>query len=83
MNTSIPAWLLNPIEAIVLIGVVAHAFKFIATRIEAHAKTTETKRDDEFAAKLVYVAGWFDAVATALAHAVSLGFFAKREQKPK
>jgi len=60
----------------------AHTLLTIARALDARSKTTASKADDAVTSRLLIAATWIDAIARAVAHAASLGFFLRGEPTP-
>lgn len=58
----------------------AHSLLYVAKALDARAKATKSDVDDKVTRRLVIAATWFDAIAKAIAHAASMGFFLRETE---
>lgn len=57
----------------------AHTFKSIAAKLHERSKATASKADDKVTQPILVFATWLDLIATAVAHAASMGFFMRKD----
>lgn len=57
----------------------AHALKSIARKLVEHAMTTPSTTDDKYAARLLTIADWLDAIVSAISDAATLGLTRRKD----
>jgi hypothetical protein len=82
MNRDLEHFLAMVTVAMPIILAGAHMLRALAVRIREHALTTESKYDDQIAARLFTFAMWLDVIVVFVAKAASGGLARTSEATP-
>lgn len=75
MTQRIEHWLAAVTLAMPFVLGFAHSLRAIAAKLHARSLTTKSDADDKVTQRILIAATWLDTLATAVAHAASMGFF--------